>query len=61
MKSQGGGSVFRIDEREYKSMLAVREAELAAAKAQLHKLMVSPRPEDIPPAKAAAAGGRGRG
>jgi multidrug resistance efflux pump len=35
-------------------MLAIREAELAASKAQLHKLIVSPRPEDVPPARAAA-------
>lgn len=51
---KAGAPLFKTDDREYKSMLAVREAELAAAKAQLHKLIVSPRPEDIPPAKAAA-------
>jgi HlyD family secretion protein len=50
---KSGAPLFRTDDREFKSMLAVREAELAAAKAQLHKLIVSPRPEDIPPAKAA--------
>ena len=32
----------------------MREAELASAKAELHKLIVAPRPEDIPPARAAA-------
>ena len=32
----------------------VRLAELASAKAQLHKLESAPRPEDIPPARAAA-------
>ena len=53
-KVKAGAALFKTDEREYKSMLAVREAELVAAKAQLHKLIVSPRPEDIPPAKAAA-------
>ena len=53
-KVKAGDPLFRTDDREFKSMLAVREAELAAAKAQLHKLIVSPRPEDIPPAKAAA-------
>ena len=53
-KVKAGAPLFRTDDREFKSMLAVREAELAAAKAQLHKLIVSPRPEDIPPAKAAA-------
>src|SRR5271156_1116818 len=32
--------LFRTDDRELKSMLAVREAELAASQAQLHKLLV---------------------
>jgi HlyD family secretion protein len=53
-KVKAGAPLFRTDDREFKSMLAVREAELAAAKAELHKLMVSPRPEDIPPARATA-------
>jgi HlyD family secretion protein len=51
---KAAAALFKTDDREFKSMLAVREAELVAAKAQLHKLIVSPRPEDIPPAKAAA-------
>ncbi len=49
-----GAPLFRTDDREFKSMLAVREAELASSKAQLHKLIASPRPEDVPPARAAA-------
>lgn len=49
-----GAPLFRTDDREFNSMLAVREAELASSQAQLHKLIASPRPEDIPPAKAAA-------
>ena len=53
-KVKPGAPLFKTDDREFKSMLAVREAELAASKAQLHKLIASPRPEDIPPAKAAA-------
>jgi HlyD family secretion protein len=53
-KVTSGAPLFKTDEREFKSMLAVREADLAASKAQLHKLIASPRPEDIPPAKAAA-------
>jgi HlyD family secretion protein len=53
-KVTSGAPLFKTDDREYMSMLAVRQAELVAAKAQLHKLVVSPRPEDIPPAKAAA-------
>ena len=53
-KVHAGAPLFRTDDREFRSMLAVREAELASSKAQLHKLIASPRPEDIPPAKAAA-------
>ena len=53
-KVKVGAPLFRTDDREFKSMLAVREAELASSQAQLHKLIASPRPEDIPPAKAAA-------
>ncbi len=45
--------LFRVDDRELKSMLRVREAEHAAAKATWHKLKAAPRPEDIPPAEAA--------
>jgi multidrug resistance efflux pump len=51
---KAGAPLFRIDDRDYKAQLAVREAELASAEAQLHKLLVAPRPEDIPPARAAA-------
>jgi HlyD family secretion protein len=51
---KSGAPLFKIDDREYRSMLEIRQAELAASKAQLHKLMVSPRPEDIPPARAMA-------
>jgi HlyD family secretion protein len=53
-KIKVGAPLFRTDDREFNSMLAVREAELASSQAQLHKLIASPRPEDIPPAKAAA-------
>jgi HlyD family secretion protein len=53
-KVKVGAPLFKTDDREFKSMLAVREAELASSKAQLHKLIASPRPEDIPPARAAA-------
>jgi len=48
-----GDPLFRIDDRDRRAQLKVREAELAASKAQLHKLEVAPRPEDIPPLKAA--------
>jgi HlyD family secretion protein len=53
-KVKASAPLFRTDDREFRSMLAVREAELASSQAQLHKLIASPRPEDIPPAKAAA-------
>jgi HlyD family secretion protein len=59
-KVQAGAALFRIDDRDYKAQLAVREAELASARAQLHKLIVAPRPEDVPPAKAAAEEARAR-
>jgi multidrug resistance efflux pump len=51
---RSGAALFRVDDRDLRAQLAVREAELASANAQLHKLIVAPRPEDIPPAKAAA-------
>src|SRR5262249_28809504 len=47
-----GDPLFRVDDRDMKAMLAVREAELASARAQLHKLKAAPRPEDVPPAEA---------
>ena len=53
-KVKAGDPLFKTDDREFKSMLAVRVAELASSQAQLHKLIASPRPEDIPPARAAA-------
>jgi HlyD family secretion protein len=52
-KVRAGAPLFRVDDRDSTAQLAVRDAELTAAKAQLHKLLVAPRPEDIPPAKAA--------
>ncbi len=55
-----GAPLFRVDDRELKSMLKVREAELAASRAQLHKLVAAPRPEDVPPAQAAMDEARAR-
>jgi multidrug resistance efflux pump len=54
-KVRAGAALFRIDDRDSRAQLAVRQAELASARAQLHKLIAAPRPEDIPPARAAAA------
>jgi multidrug resistance efflux pump len=51
---KAGDPLFRIDDRDYRAQLAIREAELASAKAQLHKLVAAPRREDVPPAQAAA-------
>src|SRR5262245_35030443 len=51
-KVRAGAPLFRTDDRDFKAQLEVRQAELTAAKARLHKLEKAPRPEDIPPAKA---------
>ena len=48
-----GDPLFKLDDRELRSQLKVNEAMLVSAGAQLHKLQAAPRPEDIPPAKAA--------
>jgi multidrug resistance efflux pump len=53
-KVKAGAPLFRTDDRDYKAQLEVRLADLAAAKARLHKLESAPRPEDVPPARAAA-------
>src|SRR5689334_10594278 len=37
-----GDPLFRIDDREVRAQLKVREASLAAARAQLHKAMAAP-------------------
>jgi multidrug resistance efflux pump len=55
-----GDPLFRIDDRALRAEMKVREAMLAAAEAQLHKLRVAPRPEDLPPAEAAVAEARAR-
>jgi HlyD family secretion protein len=54
-KVRAGDPLFRTDDRDYKAQLEVRLAELVSAKAQLHKLEMAPRPEDVPPARATAA------
>ncbi len=53
-KVKAGDPLFRIDDRDYKAQLASRTAELGSYQAQLHKLMAAPRPEDVPPLRAAA-------
>ena len=59
-KVKTGDPLFRIDDREVKAQLKVREAALVATKAQLHKLLSAPRPEDIPPAQAAVEEARAK-
>ena len=48
-----GDPLFKLDDRELRSERKVREAMLASARAQLHKLEAAPRSEDVPPAQAA--------
>lgn len=43
-----GAPLFRIDERQLRADLAVREAMLASAQAQLEKLEQQPRKEELP-------------
>jgi multidrug resistance efflux pump len=57
---KAGAPLFRIDDRDYKAQLVVRQAELVSAQAQLHKLEAAPRPEDVPPAEAALEAARAK-
>lgn len=43
-----GTPLFRVDERQLRADLAVREAVLASARAQLEKLEQQPRAEELP-------------
>ncbi|MDB5335728.1 MAG: multidrug transporter [Planctomycetaceae bacterium] len=52
-KVAAGARLFRIDDRQVSADLAVREAMLATARAQLKKLEQSPRPEELPASEAA--------
>ena len=45
--------LFRLDDREVRAELKVRDTVLASTMAELHKLQSAPRPEDVPPARAA--------
>jgi multidrug resistance efflux pump len=47
-----GAVLFRIDDREARAELAVRESAFASARAELARLELAPRPEDLPPAQA---------
>lgn len=48
-----GDPLFLVDDREVRGQLGVKEAQLEAAQAQLHKLEAAPRAEDLPPLEAA--------
>ena len=48
-----GEPMFRIDDRDLKAELKIREASHRAAVAQLHRLEQMPRAEDLPTAIAA--------
>jgi multidrug resistance efflux pump len=47
-----GQPLFRVDDRHLKAQLQVAEAQLAMAEARLERLMVQPRPEELPPSLA---------
>src|SRR4051812_45530741 len=49
---KAGEDLFRLDDRQMRAELKLREANLAGAKAQLAKLLAMPRPEEVPPSEA---------
>jgi HlyD family secretion protein len=52
---EANAPLFRLDDREVRGALLVAEAQRDAARAQLDRLRVAPRPEDLPPLRAAVA------
>jgi HlyD family secretion protein len=44
--------LFRVDDRHLRAQLAIQQANLKLAEAQLERLEQMPRPEDIPPSEA---------
>jgi HlyD family secretion protein len=44
-----GDSLFQLDTRVFRSQIMEAQAQVDTAKAQLHKLIESPRPEEVPP------------
>lgn len=50
-----GMPLFRLDDRQLKSELAVRKASFESAQATLDKLNGTPRPEELPPLRAKVA------
>lgn len=53
VKVKVGDPLFQLDDRTARADVEVREAMLAAAEAEVHKLDNAPRKEDVPPAQAA--------
>jgi multidrug efflux pump subunit AcrA (membrane-fusion protein) len=51
-KVKAGDALFSIDARELKAELAVREAQVKAAREQVDRLKKLPRPEELPPLQA---------
>jgi len=47
-----GDLLFRLDDRELRAQLLVREADLAQSRSQLERVESRPRPEEIPPSEA---------
>src|SRR5262249_26124263 len=54
-KVKRGDVLFRIDDRDRRAELVVREAALAASRADVARLESSPRAEDLPPLEARVA------
>lgn len=52
---RAGDPLFRIDDRELRAQLVVRQADLAAAQAELQRLQQQPRPEEVPVQEALVA------
>jgi multidrug resistance efflux pump len=47
-----GRAPFSLDDRDLQAELALRRSSLALSESRLEKLVLSPRPEDLPPAEA---------
>ncbi len=55
-----GQPLFKIDDRELRAQLLRQEAALVAAEAEVARLRAMPRPEDLPPLRAAVERARTR-
>jgi multidrug resistance efflux pump len=53
-----GDPLFLVDNRQLNAQLEYNKANLASAVAQLKKLEMQPRPEEVPPSEAAVAAAR---